>query len=233
MSEKVVTLRESDHRYFDNHGKEYISWSKLIGMVSPKFEDTFASKNASDETKQEWRKKLFQKEMKIEPENEDLTNLVTSVASSYKHYARVYVEKVVWSEEFFVAGTADVISRKTSHKDSVVDFSDHKTNLTGISYESKYKNYLMGPLGHLQDCSYNKYALQLSMYAHLEQMKTGCKVGRLWINYFPGGDMENWKQLPVPFMKLEVQSLLEWYREQPKVVEVNVPSSNVYTGAAF
>lgn len=176
----------------------------------------------------------FQKEMIIQPEDADLTSLVTGVAGSYANYARIYCEKVVFSEEYGIAGTTDVMAQKTTSKDSIIDFSDHKTNMRkGIEYESKYRKFLYHPVDHLMHCNFNKYSLQLSMYALMYQLRTNCKIGKLWINFFPPEDINNWRIIPIPYMKHEAMTIFEWYKNQPKIEQSSAVQQIIYNEPAW
>ena len=53
----LVTLEKESHVYRDREGKEYLSVSKFLSMLSEKFEDTRAYKLASEETRLEWKAK--------------------------------------------------------------------------------------------------------------------------------------------------------------------------------
>lgn len=78
----------------------------------------------------------------------------------------IYPELRVWSDEFLVCGTSDIVIIE----DGFVDIDDYKTNkaINIKSYKDKRNVYQMmkSPIGHLYDCNYTHYSLQLSMYMY-------------------------------------------------------------------
>jgi hypothetical protein len=121
---------------------------------------------------------------------------------------RVYPERVLYLENHGVAGTADVIEDFDEHF-NVWDFKTNKQ----INFIDKYGKYMLDPVIHLSDCSYNVYALQLSFYAYMYSRETGKKVGRLgilWLNRETG----NFEMFPIPYLKREVEALLMTSKNQ-------------------
>ena len=115
---------------------------------------------------------------------------------------RVYAERVLHLEESEIAGTADVIE----DFDDFFNVWDFKTNKK-INFIDKYGKYMLSPLLHLSDCSYNVYALQLSFYAYMYSQETGKNVGRmgiLWLNR----ETSKFEMFPIPYLLKEVELLL-------------------------
>jgi len=93
------------------------------------------------------------------------------------------------------------------------DLSDFKTNSRkGIVYYSKYGKRCFEPIGHLQDCNYVRYSLQLSVYAYFMEQLTGRKVRQMWIHYIPSDNYMAHRRIPVMYMKNDVLLLLEFYK---------------------
>ena len=116
---------------------------------------------------------------------------------------RVYAERVLHLEEDGIAGTADVIE----DYDEYFNVWDFKTNKK-INFIDKYGKYMLSPLLHLSDCSYNIYALQLSFYAYMYSKETGKNVGRLgilWLNR----ETEKFEIFPIPYLISEVKKILD------------------------
>jgi len=226
----IVTLNEETHVYTDNHGKTYISVSQLLGQFQKKFDREGISKMSAkkagvsqDEILAQWDRKrddaidhgnrlhnaleLYQKTTQILPENEDLVATIKSICNDYSSYYRAFPEEIIFSEEDLVAGKTDNRFQLTSSAKSIIDFGDYKTNLSnGIQYTNKYGQYMTGPLSHLQDCNFNKYAIQISMYAHLYQKKYECNIGSLHILFIPPHDLLAWRKIYIPYMKKECKS---------------------------
>lgn len=75
-------------------------------------------------------------------------------------------ELILWNDEAGIAGQADLVFIETEGKKRYVDLSDYKTNGKIDKYNfMKYR--MLDPLGHLHDCNYNHYRLQISAYAWL------------------------------------------------------------------
>lgn len=248
--DSFVKLEPISHTYKDGDGQEYLSVSKFLGLFSKKFDREGISKMSAtkkgvsqESILKEWDKKRddsidhgnrihlalerFETSAVILPEDEDLRPMILSVANDYKHYYRVHQEVCLYDTEFKIAGTSDKVLQCTSHPKSVFDIADYKTNLSkGIQFKNDYGQYMLGPLSHLQDCNYNKYALQLSVYAYLLQKKTGCKIGQLSIHYIPAHNYLQHIKYPVPFMLREVEDMLKWKNENPIPIEPTKTSLN-------
>lgn len=235
MNEKIiVSLDEATHIYTDNLGRTYQSVSKFLEMFSKKFDREGISKMSAikagvsqEEILAQWDKKRddsidhgnrihnaieqYIRTTEISADNQDLKPMILSIAKDMAQYYRIFPEEIIANQEHLIAGKTDNRLQCTSHKNSVIDFSDFKTNLSkGILYKCPYGKYMLGPLSHLQDCNYNKYSLQISTYAHLYQVNTGAKIGQLSIIFIPPSNPLGWYKIPVPFMKREVEDMLEY-----------------------
>ncbi len=241
-----VKLEPISHTYKDVDGNSYMSVSKFLELFSKKFDREGVSKLSAkkhgltqEEVLQDWDKKRddsidhgnrihsalerFENSTQILPEDEELRPMILSVASEYSHYYRSYNEVCLYDEEHRLAGTSDKILQCTSHAKSIFDLSDYKTNLSkGIQFKNDYGQYMLGPLAHLQDCNYVKYSLQLSTYAYLLQKKTGCKIGQLSIHYIPAHNLLAHIKYPVPYMKRDVELMLEWKSNHAMLLPENV-----------
>lgn len=242
--DNFVTLRESDHKYFDRETNQYLSVSKFIALFYKKFESDFiASAVAGNEgvSKQEildrWGGQTqegtrrhnaiehYFKTTQIKPEDEDLLPMVVNITSKYKDYYRVINEQVLYDKDNFIAGTTDMLLITTSSKKGVVDIGDFKNYGKGVNQKEVDKHgkprneYMLGPLSHLQNSSYNKLCLQLSTYAYMFQKQTGRKIGKLFGHYIsPENPLINY-QIPVPYMYYEVLEMIKWKQENPIILD--------------
>lgn len=236
----IVTLNEETHVYTNQHGEEYLSVSKFLGLFQKQFDregisKAYAKKNglSQDEVLTDWDKKRddsidhgnrihnalekYFRSTVIDPENEDLRPTIISIAKDYSKYFRIFPEEIISNEEFKLAGKTDNRFQLTQSSKSVISFGDFKTNQrNGIQTENKYGQYMLGPLSHLQDCNFNKYSLQLSLYAYLYQLKTGCKIGDLHILYIPPQNYLQYTKIFVPYMLYECKAMIEWYMDEKK-----------------
>jgi len=226
-----VTLDHETHTYTDNLGRQYLSVTKFLGLLSEKFEDTPAYARASDETRAQWKEKgraaanhgtvihnaleLYSQTGQILAENAHMADAIKSITAEYKDYHQNHDEMCLYNDHYKLAGTADKICVLSNRKDSEVDIADFKTNVSkGIQFHSDYKKRMYAPIDHLQDCNFVKYSLQLSIYAYFFEELTGRKVRKLWIHFIPPHDFTQHYKIPVIYMKNDVRLLLETYKQQ-------------------
>lgn len=146
---------------------------------------------------------------------------ISFVSGLIRNYYRFYPEIILYHQDFLIAGQADLVCQRQKSANSVYDFYDYKTNeAKGIQFDSigrktddlkHYNRFFLPPLDFMEDCNYNLYALQLSMYAFFAEMTYGIKVGRLGI-IFISNDMDT-HMIPVPYLRYHVQRVLEFMME--------------------
>lgn len=171
----------------------------------------------------------------IEPE---LKHVAKQVRPILKEAYRFFPEALIYSMHYRAAGQSDLVVQRQRSEKSVFDFYDYKTNESkGIEFDSvsrkkdpvnHYNRFLLPPLDHLEDCNYNKYALQLSIYAFMAQTTYGIKVGKLKILFIDNDLVLH--QLPVPFLKMEAKALLEHHRNLksiPEAIKISDPMTDL------
>jgi len=94
----------------------------------------------------------------------------------------IYPEHFMFCEEAGICGQSDLVYVT----DGIVDIDDYKTNkeLEFRGYGYKYDNPQMmtGLMSNIEDCNFNHYALQLSIYMYLVLLKNPhLKPGRIRI----------------------------------------------------
>jgi len=179
--------------------------------------EQWEEKRVSAENRGNWIHDNIESFVKFGNYDEKLQSVVSQMKPVLKEGYRFYSEAMVYSTEHMVAGQTDLVVQRQKSLNSVFDFYDLKTNeAKGIQFDSIYRKkdphrhynkFLLPPLDHLEDCNYNIYSLQLSMYAHLAQETWGIKIGKLAI-LFIDNDLQL-HQYPVPYMKMEVKKLLD------------------------
>lgn len=117
-------------------------------------------------------------------------------------------ERIMFSEEHQLAGTADVI---VDHDETYFSVLDFKTNKE-FNYSNKFKKYLKKPLDHLQDCQFHIYALQLSLYAHMYQLEFPNKKCREIILLYWDKKEKTFSKIYVPFLKSEAKKILDTHK---------------------
>ena len=96
-------------------------------------------------------------------EQKELENIYKYLLELLKEYKVVDCEKIIGSSELGIAGTFDCLmqNRKTGN----LCLIDWKTNKE-IKTENQWQN-LLYPLYDLEDCDFNIYSLQLSIYKYI------------------------------------------------------------------
>lgn len=141
---------------------------------------------------------------------EDLSILI-------RRYKKIEAEAVLYLHSAKLAGTTDLKCGRNRGK--VIDYFDYKTNIrNGIRFDSgKFKNgqyqfynkFFLHPLGHMEDCNYNRYSLQLSLYAYMDEQENGITPGRLGILFV--NRALRMVYIPIPYLKFEVEALIKHY----------------------
>jgi len=148
-------------------------------------------------------------------------------------YKLVEAEKQVYSEEFGIAGTMDLLLEK----DGKYYIADWKTNLNTdlTKFEGdRWTKHLLEPLDNVLDLKYWIYALQMSIYRYIMENEVQYMVGIGETPHFEslefGGqfiihlqesqkncpyDMKQitYKLIETPYMKTEVERLLQWWKK--------------------
>jgi hypothetical protein len=141
----------------------------------------------------------------------------------FSDYKEVAPETALYSKKYFLAGTSDLPAIRGS---KVIDILDFKTNASkGILYNNPYGKRMLGCLNHLEECSYNTYCLQLSVYAYMLE-EHGWKIGRLGLIYIPPSEPDKHFMIPVPYMKADVVNMLDYaahygvIKKQPEMISI-------------
>lgn len=239
LFEPNVYMEPIAHKYFHKvTGLEYISVSKLLGGLATKFDSEGVSKMVAKsrgvtqaEVLKEWKDitlvstdhgtrihnalELYKQNATVLPENEDLREMIVDICKNYSEYYQVHDELTLYNDECRIAGTSDMICIVTKTKGGYFDVEDYKTNMrNGIETFSKYKKRMLPPFDYLEDCSFVKYSLQLSIYAYMFEQLTGMKCRRLGIRYIPAEDYMKHTYMPTIYMKPEVEYIFNMRKQQ-------------------
>lgn len=249
-----ITFKADTHQYFNRQGVEYTSVSRLLDTIKVPFDRNGVSLNmarqvaestgisvgqAQREILSEWDAKRdssidkgnfvhggleeYVLTGKVDPK---LDIPIKYMQGVFKDYYRFYPEVMLYSHDYGVCGTTDLVLQRQKNKKPVMDFRDYKTNESkGIYFDSikrkdgvkHYNRYYLPPFDHMEDCNYNQYALQLSIYAFLALSRLDIRVGNLGLIYF-----DNWLKphyYPVPFMYHEAKWLCETNLVRKKLPE--------------
>lgn len=102
-------------------------------------------------------------------------------SDSKKNLIPIKSEVVVGDPEYNISGMVDQIFYNKKFEE--IQIFDWKTNKE-ISYTNNFGNRYLHPISHLDECEFNTYSIQLSLYKHIIQKNTNLKIGRLYIVWF-------------------------------------------------
>lgn len=229
----AVYFKEDTHQYFNSStGDEYYSGTRFLHLFEPEFDkDTISKRVALKEGKTqqqvlaEWA--AINKEstdkgsrihlamenfIKFEEQLDEYKVLYETfkkcVGNDYRYAEAIHSEKLLWIDEYKIAGTADLI---IDHKNNEFSVGDFKTNKK-FEYYSGFGNRMKAPVEHLSQCQHNLYALQLSLYAYMYSLLTGKKVRHLFLMHCNNLN-EGWKYISCNYLKYEVQFMLKYYKD--------------------
>lgn len=117
------------------------------------------------------------------------------------------IEHQVYSHEYKLAGTSDLIRNESKGGFSVFDLKTNKK----FNLVNPYNEYLLHPLEHLSACEYNIYSLQLSTYAYMYQNITGRRVNNIGVFYYDK-ITEKFTYFPMSYKKYDVVTMLNHYK---------------------
>ena len=143
-------------------------------------------------------------------------NAVSKIQNQAKQFKKDYEDRLehlydelpIGSIEYDIASCVDhLFYNKLSGGLVLVDY---KTNSYLKGYNEKaYKKAMKAPLQHLNDDSLHHYYLQLSIYKFLIEKYAKVKVEEMFIVYF-SENIENYEIIEIPYLKKEVEEILEW-----------------------
>ena len=149
------------------------------------------------------------------PEYEDLGKYVIKAyeALNVDEGICIYPERIMFSEKYSLAGTADL---KIDIDDKFFDIGDWKTNKV-FEYSNPFGGQtLKKPFDHLQQCHYSLYSLQLSVYAFMCEEETGMKCRQIWIGYWDK-IKKDFTRIPIMYLKNEAKILLELHKYNTEI----------------
>ena len=120
----------------------------------------------------------------------------------------MWPERILFSEQYELAGTSDLII----DVDSVFfDVADYKTNRVFNFYNPYGYQTLLKPFEHLQACQWSIYSLQLSVYAYMYELefpKRKCR--QIYVLYWDK-EKETFQKIQIMYLKKEAKQLIEMH----------------------
>ncbi len=168
-------------------------------------------------------------------EEKDFETAVKTILAGYSKTS--FEQLICYNEQYRVAGTIDKMTLSSNRKDSKFTISDFKgfedvfNTDGGLKYsydETLFVNrgWLKEPFSHLPKSKFSKICMQLSVYTFMIEELTGKKCDGLFIHVIDpqsckiGGKIRD-KKFFVPYLKHDVQILLETFKEQIKAQLTN------------
>lgn len=209
-----IHFSEADHKYYyDNETKRFpIGSTGFIHKFANEFDEEYWSKRKAEErgiTQEEilaeWKKiaddacykgtnlhKFAENKINNKYDEVDVSNKLKQMFNSYyfksqKYLVPVKSELVIGDlnlkyngENFQIAGMIDQIYFSKKHNGIVL--ADWKTNKE-IKKENKWAK-LKYPFQDLDDCNFNHYSMQLSLYKFIIEKNTNLKIKDMFIVWF-------------------------------------------------
>lgn len=225
--QKKIGFDEEDHIYFMKD-RRLISVTTLIKQFTPQFnkDDAVSTEYAqrhgmtNEAVKEMWAKEgekgcstgtlvhHYSEQLLCglnpdNPKDKRASLMVDSARRYIKSYTPniISAELIVYSEKYGVAGQIDFI---TYNEDGTIDIWDWKTNKK-IEMGNQWNRFYNPPLQKLADNVYNKYSLQLSIYAKLLE-DWGFMVRNLHLVHL---STINSVVIRCPYLKKEAEYILE------------------------
>jgi len=223
----MINFDPVTHTYTNIDGVVYDSVSQLITKYKKPFDVEFYSRRVAkkrgispDVVKEEWKKNTenacdFGKSIHSLVEefikgNDKQDPIIDKFQSVFDYSSGINSEIILYNHTHKLAGTSDII---VDIGDKFFDVLDVKTNKK-FDFNNKYGDFLLQPLDHLQDCKYNSYSIQLSLYAYMYSKMTGRKPRNLYILYW---NKTSFEKYVTPYMFWEVTVLLK-HRSEHNVI---------------
>jgi hypothetical protein len=210
-------------------GEFYTSVTRMIHSFKKPFDsDTMASRVAQREgvSKEDilarWKKDndkskdygtelhaVIEKYLKTGTFNPEYTNFIQAFIDLdiVSKKDDLLVEHQVYSHEYALAGTSDLIRLESKGGFSVFDLKTNKK----FNLVNQYNEYLLHPLDHLSASEYNIYSLQLSTYAYMYQCITGRRVNNIGVFYYDR-NTEKFQYYPMTYKKYDVKTMLDYFK---------------------
>lgn len=233
-----VTLHEESHKYYDERGEEYLSFSSIYEFISDKFDAKKIAYFAGGKSEEgmiakldEWDKQREEgvridealtrwlKNGEIRKEHKDIELDILQLGIVYPTVR--FPQTTVYCTDYRTAGTSDNICLTSNRKDSKLIISDTKCyeKMETDLYEGR--KWLKPPFDHLPDSKFIKTAMQCSYYGYHAEKLTGKKVKELFIHLIQpstckNGGKVNHKKIILPYLKNDIMILLETFKDQIK-----------------
>lgn len=124
----------------------------------------------------------------------------------------VALELVIADIELGISGMVDKLMWNRKAKEYQI--WDYKTNKE-IGMKSKYKEYMLAPINFMQECEFNTYSIQLSLYKYLIQRNTNIKIGKCYLIHIHE-EQEKYNVIECADYLNVVELMIEYYLKHKK-----------------
>lgn len=115
-----------------------------------------------------------------------------------------YPEIVVYNHDYRIAGTIDLLTIQRKNDINTITITDYKTS-KAINQKGFQGQRMLEPLSYLEDCNYNHYALQLSLYAYILE-NYGFTIENLYLLHLKENEEVEYL---MPYMRNEAELMLK------------------------
>ena len=120
----------------------------------------------------------------------------------------MWPERILFSEQYELAGTSDLI---IDINDVFFDVGDYKTNRVFNFYNPYGYETLYKPFDHLQACQWSIYTLQLSVYAYMYELEfPNRKCRQIYVLYWDK-EKQEFQKIQIMYLKKEAKQLIEMH----------------------
>jgi hypothetical protein len=120
----------------------------------------------------------------------------------------IWPERIMFSSEYKLAGTSDLI---IDIDDVFFDVADHKTNKVFNFYNPYGYETLKKPFDFMQACQWSIYTLQLSVYAYMYELEfPHRKCRQICIGYWDKEKL-TFQKIQIMYLKHEAKKLIEMH----------------------
>jgi ATP-dependent exoDNAse (exonuclease V) beta subunit len=134
--------------------------------------------------------------------------MVESFVKDNPNLIPIMSEVVVGNIEIGIAGMFDQLFFDKNLNGYVI--YDWKTDKE-FKTSNRYQKFLK-PLDHLDDCQFNKYSLQLSLYKYIIEKYTEIKILDLKVVWF-FHKSDTYQVIDIPYRKTDIETLIKYYND--------------------
>jgi hypothetical protein len=142
------------------------------------------------------------------------TDVSDALISQFKSFYKKFIENnlvirtefVLGDEELGIAGMIDLFCY--NKKTGKFYIADYKTNKR-FDFKSQYNKKYLAPISYLEECEFNTYSLQTSIYRYIIEKNLGIELGDSIVVWFFEGNSK-YEAIKCDYMKKEVEEMFNY-----------------------